>query len=59
MTITLEIVWGSAQHREDFPETERYSFETEAEVSAFLMGAECGLGYDGYSIESPDEYRTE
>ena len=52
-----EIAWGHTIPMDDPDKIiESYSFATEAELSAFLMGVECAAGWYGYEITKDSRY---
>lgn len=51
----VKIVWGSASTREENPDPSTYSFDTKAELVAFLEGVEEACGWSEYEIVEDEE----
>lgn len=55
---TVHVLWGGAPEEEATPDT--YTFDTEAELNAFLLGIAEAEGWMGYRTgEAINEFRRE
>lgn len=51
----VKIIWGSESWREENPTPCEYSFDTEAELNAFMEGVDAASGYMDYEVVDDSE----
>jgi hypothetical protein len=57
MKFNVTIAWGSEHHRETMEqEPIRYSFNTQEELNAFMLGADESNGYMEYEVVESDRF---